>query len=805
MSAIQPPAANRAVFLSYAREDAIAARRIAEALRGFGVEVWFDQSELRGGDQWDAKIRGQLKACTLFIPVISQTTQSRDEAYFRLEWKLADDRSHLMAPGKAFIVPVIIDDTPDKGASVPDSFTRAQWTRLPDGEPDPEFIGLVKRLTSTAPAASPTTRSDTTTSPQPAASATPPKRKAFLPFALIGAGILACAAAGVAFLMKRGGAASTPSASTPSPVTEARPYIAGSLAVLPLKLLPGAEAWRDRADGLHEELLNQLSDMKPLELASRTSVLQYRDTTANLRAIGRELGVEFIVEGSVQKVGDEPRLTLQVIEVASDRHVSSQNFDYVADKTQDPAVQQKSFAFELALSIYRSLRAERPPAGESARLLAAATSRLKAESQRVADSFFTYRTVEGYRSLIELLTRFREIDPDNGFVRGHFALILSQKAYCGLLTDDLDPDHVREMSLALNQALLVDPDNFDALEQMGVHLFNRLGRPHDAVAYLRRVVTDRDLKNAVGKEQDAWDRAELAESLYKSGQAPAAVAVLEKVPKNGASVGQIARWVHAYRATRRPAELIAFLKDQKGHLSYHGIPTQVLDEYLDLSVAEMEVAWTGSPKPALSLYAKFKETPDMSPGFMLYLLQFTDHYQEMLDTLSKIGAAFDPMEPPSELATLDRITALRGLGNDTLARSYIQSLLKDIPANDPFAERRWGEQARYHALLGDRDAALKAIAASQAALDPQRDFFSYVEAQRQIAFAYAQLGLPAEACAAIDAVLSSPGDYLTGNFLIEQDMGPIRHSPEFEAIIRKHADQLKDPAILDTFFSRPGA
>ena len=219
----------------------------------------------------------------------------------------------------------------------------------------------------------------------------------------------------------------------------------------------------------------------------------------------------------------------------------------------------------------------------------------------------------------------------------------------------------------------------------------------------------------------------------------------------------------------------------------------------------MEVGWTGSPKPALSLYARFKETHDMSPGAMLYLLQFTDHYQEMLDHLSKLGAAYDPMEPPSDLATLGRATVLRGLGNDSLARSYIQSLLKDIPANDPYAEWRWGEQAHYHALLGDRDAALKAIAASRASLDPQRDLFSYVEAQRQIAFAYAQLGLPAEASAAIDTVLSSPGDYLTGNFLVEQAISPISHSPEFEAVIRKHADQLKDPAILETFFARPRA
>ncbi len=80
----------KAIFISYAHEDADAARKIADALRAFGLEVWFDANELRGGDQWDAKIRRQIKACGLFLPVVSGTTQNRREAYFRLEWKLAD-------------------------------------------------------------------------------------------------------------------------------------------------------------------------------------------------------------------------------------------------------------------------------------------------------------------------------------------------------------------------------------------------------------------------------------------------------------------------------------------------------------------------------------------------------------------------------------------------------------------------------------------------------------------------------------------------------------------------------------------
>jgi len=100
---------------------------------------------------------------------------------------------------------------------------------------------------------------------------------------------------------------------------------------------------------------------------------------------------------------------------------------------------------------------------------------------------------------------------------------------------------------------------------------------------------------------------------------------------------------------------------------------------------------------------------------------------------------------------------------------------------------------------------LKAIAVSRSAMDPQRDFFGYIYAQREMAFAYAQLGMAAQASAAIDSVLSSPSEYQTGVFLVEEALSPIRHSPEFEAVIRKHADQLKDPAILDTFFARPSA
>ena len=130
---------NKAVFLSYATQDAEAARRICESLRSGGVEVWFDaDGGLEHGDEWDAKIRRQVKECVLFLPIISANTQARHEGYFRIEWELAAQRALGIASGVPFILPVVIDDTREPDALVPDRFRSVQWTKLRGGEVSPE-------------------------------------------------------------------------------------------------------------------------------------------------------------------------------------------------------------------------------------------------------------------------------------------------------------------------------------------------------------------------------------------------------------------------------------------------------------------------------------------------------------------------------------------------------------------------------------------------------------------------------------------------------------------------------------------
>lgn len=156
----------KAIFLSYASQDAEAAERICAALQQAGIEVWFDKGELRGGEAWDASIRRQLKGCHLFMPIISANTQAREEGYFRREWNLAVGRTLDMADDRAFLLPVVIDATPEPDARVPERFRDVQWTRLPGGEASAAFIERVRALMSSD---APSPDASTPAPPQPAA------------------------------------------------------------------------------------------------------------------------------------------------------------------------------------------------------------------------------------------------------------------------------------------------------------------------------------------------------------------------------------------------------------------------------------------------------------------------------------------------------------------------------------------------------------------------------------------------------------------------------------------------------------
>ena len=315
----------RAIFLSYTSQDAESVRRICAALRAAGLEVWFDQNELRGGDAWDASIRRQIRDCALFVPVISAHTEERGEGYFRLEWRLAVERSHLMADDQAFLMPVVIDDTTEVTARVPDRFRERQWTRLPGGETPQAFIEQVQRALAAAVA-----RLAPAIAPHPgtatvAPAARRPRRVAAILAAVATAAIALAAGLVARNLHKAVGPSAKATASAPA--APGASSDAKSIAVLPFVNLTGRPEDAYLADGLQEEILNALARLPDLKVISRTSASEFRGGTPNVREVGQRLGVGSVLEGSVRREGQKLRLTVQLIDTRNDRHILAADYD----------------------------------------------------------------------------------------------------------------------------------------------------------------------------------------------------------------------------------------------------------------------------------------------------------------------------------------------------------------------------------------------------------------------------------------------------------------------------------------------
>jgi len=305
--------ASHAVFLSYASQDAGAAQKIAEALRAGGIEVFLDQSELRGGDAWDQKIRHQIHDCALFMPVVSQHTQERLEGYFRLEWKLAVDRSHLMATERLFLVPVVVDGTRDQEAFVPDAFRAVQWTRLPGGDAPPAFVERIKRLLSPE------------LSPLNAVSAAAPGIRERVPVSRRSRPVLLAIVAAVVFAVALGYFVADKLWISKRLAAFAPPP--HSIAVLPFVNMSGDKEQEYFSEGLTEEILNSLADINTLQVAARMSSFYFKGKDVDLGTIAHKLNVASVLEGSVRRSGNTVRVTTQLINAVTGYHLWSHTYD----------------------------------------------------------------------------------------------------------------------------------------------------------------------------------------------------------------------------------------------------------------------------------------------------------------------------------------------------------------------------------------------------------------------------------------------------------------------------------------------
>ncbi len=234
-----------------------------------------------------------------------------------------------------------------------------------------------------------------------------------------------------------------------------------SVAVLPFESRSSLAENQFFADGIHDDILTRLAEIKSLRVISRTSVNEYRGTTRNLRQIGEDLGVSAIVEGAVQRSGNQVRITVQLIDAATDEHIWAKTYD--KELTLENLFELQT---EISSQIATSLRAALTPEQEF-RLATIPTSDIEAYAEYVAgrDNLLKreYGTLVTARQQFE---RAVELDPE--YAQAHVAL-----AETVLVTlanhQSITPAEVFAIAKThLDEALRIDPQLAQAYAARGL-------------------------------------------------------------------------------------------------------------------------------------------------------------------------------------------------------------------------------------------------------------------------------------------------------------------------------------------------
>ncbi|MEY2880708.1 MAG: hypothetical protein RLZZ15_3088 [Verrucomicrobiota bacterium] len=519
--------ANQAVFLSYASQDAEAARRICETLRSAGMEVWFDaDGGLEQGDEWDAKIRRQIKECVLFLPLISTNTQARHEGYFRIEWELAAERAMGFASGVPFILPIAIDATREPDALVPDRFRKVQWTRLQGGELPPEvlarFLKLWSHRTGALKAAElepgrprPAERGEGAAAPT-----NQPSRRLPVTGWLAATALLIVCIAGASLWLRRPALEKSPppdlrrdaSATTPPAAT---PAIAeNSISVLPFENRSTEPDSAYFADGIQDEIITGLSLISNLRVVgSGNSVEIFRASKKPLPQIARELGVAWLVRGSVGRMEAAVTVNVRLVRAEADQIVWAKTFR--SDRKEAAGIQA-----EVVTALTTALQATVSPA-EKALLARTPTMNTEAYDLYLQQREIYIRKGSGAPSVRNqrkaLLEKAVVLDP--GFTRAWAELVWLRRTSSG---------RPSPQALAASKAAL------ETLEKLAPNA------PETALARVGYVAETVDAQQALAMYQN------LARTM------PRSVGVL---PAIGWFQKQLGQWGEAIASMRRAIDL----------------------------------------------------------------------------------------------------------------------------------------------------------------------------------------------------------------------------------------------------------
>ncbi len=239
------------------------------------------------------------------------------------------------------------------------------------------------------------------------------------------------------------------------------PIAYDSIAVLPFTSRSTNEENQFFADGIHDDILTRLAEIESLRVISRTSVNEYRDTTRNLRQIGKDLGVSTIVEGAVQRSGDRVRITVQLIDAATDEHIWAEKYD--RELTMESVFEVQS---EISMQIASSLRTALTPEQEI-RLTTIPTHSIEAYAEFVkARDNLLQRNFTTLADARQQLEHAIELDPEYG--QAHAALAETVLVTFSNHRSIVAEEAYSVAAIHIDEALRTDPQMAQAYAAQGL-------------------------------------------------------------------------------------------------------------------------------------------------------------------------------------------------------------------------------------------------------------------------------------------------------------------------------------------------
>jgi serine/threonine-protein kinase len=557
--------------------------------------------------------------------------------------------------------------------------------------------------------------------------------------------------------------------------------------VLPFENLSTDKGNEYFADGMQDLILTKLADIGDLKVISRTSTAKYASHPDDLKIIGQQLGVATILEGSVQKAGNQVLINVQLIDVKTDGHIWAESYTRTLDNIF-------GVEGEVAEKIATTLNAKLTPA-ETARIADVPTTNTAAYTAFLKGEYYGGRGVSNF-SKADFLTAFdcyrKAVSEDPEFAAAWASLASSQLLYFHFIGND-QPNLLANAKAAIDRAFALQPQLEQAYLAKGIYLY-----------YAKRDFAQAAKAFAVAhalKPQDAIP-------LFGGGLALAALgerdAAMEALQRAGAldprQLGPPLVMSNLYGAERRYADAERQLKlvlaiDPS---SLFGVDSLAAVYGLMGNLDAMQSLLDGAPD-SVKGNPVFKR--DLAQYF-IYRHDWAAARTALLDAQATVGQSSWTTE--CMLGDVERYA-----GDPAKARPYYQRCTDLLP-------KAIQQSTNGDAESGDLGVALAHLGRIKEALEQgQRGMEAYAPtnyrgqyALQSMAQIQAQAGMAQDAVATLDRLLSLPGaGEITSAPLLKINpiWDPIRKDPRFQALLKKYSQSGQAPANSAGMASTAGA